>query len=72
MLTHALLRDNSSAISATVILCNLRSSSMNRACSRIPRDRLLEARNRFMMPTASSSPSEIYDAWAILSLRAQR
>src|SRR5437016_7586295 len=58
MLTQDLLRDSCWAISATLICSSFRSSSRNRACSRMLRDLLLEIRSRFRMAVASSPPRE--------------
>jgi hypothetical protein len=58
MLTQDLLRDNWPAMSATLIVFPFRSSSMNRACSRMVSDRSLDTRSRFTIAAASSSPSD--------------
>jgi hypothetical protein len=58
MLTQDLLRDNRSAMSATLIALRWRNSSMKRACSRIVSERSLETRSRVTIADASSSPSE--------------
>jgi hypothetical protein len=72
MLTQDLLRDNRSAISATLIAFRLRNSSMNRACSRIVSERSLETRSRVTIAAASSSPSDAYGAIRMRSFEAHR
>jgi hypothetical protein len=72
MLTQDLLRDNWPAMSATLIAFRFRSSSMNRACSRMVRDRSLETRSRLMIAAASSSPSDAYGAIRMRSFDAHR